>query len=116
MKSARRQTRLGMVRGIKREGVERYLGLPYAAPPIGHLRWREPQPAEPWRGTFDASQFPNRCLQAPAPDVLHDRATPGEMAEDCLYLNIYTPAGEGAGRPVMFWIHGGAFILSLIHI
>ena len=112
MKSARRQTRLGMVRGIEREGVERYLGLPYAAPPIGHLRWREPQPAEPWRGTFDASQFPNRCLQAPAPDVLHDRATPGEMSEDCLYLNIYTPAGEGAGRPVMFWIHGGAFILG----
>ena len=87
-----------MVRGSEREGVERYLGLPYAAPPIGHLRWREPQPAEPWRGTFDASQFPNRCLQASAPDVLHDRATPGEMSEDCLYLNIYTPAGDGAAR------------------
>lgn len=112
MEKVARQTRLGAVQGIEREGVERFLGLPYAAPPVGELRWREPQPAVPWQGTHDATRFPNRCWQAPPPDVLSGRETPGEMSEDCLYLNIYTPAGKGASRPVLFWIHGGAYVLG----
>ena len=107
-----KQTRLGAVQGTERESVERFLGLPYAAPPVGEWRWREPQPAAPWQGIHDATQFPDRCWQAPPPDVLSGRPTPGELSEDCLYLNIYTPAGGGSGRPVLFWIHGGAYVIG----
>jgi len=104
------KTCLGVVQGIEREGVAVFLGLPYAASPTGALRWRSPLPAAPWNGTFDATRFPNRCLQPPYPEILAGGELPGEQSEDCLYLNIYTPAATDANRPVICWIHGGGYI------
>jgi para-nitrobenzyl esterase len=95
----------GLVRGTTAGGVNEFLGLPYAAPPIGNLRWRPPAPAASWRGVRDASQFGPSCPQAPGPF-----APPGLLSEDCLYLNVYAPApgmNDQGGRPVLVWIHGG---------
>lgn len=102
-------TRLGKVTGVSSNGVQTYLGLPYARPPTGPARWRPPEPVEAW-SHLDATTYPNRCLQTPYADILGGREIPGEESEDCLYLNIYTPAADGKRRPVMFWIHGGAYI------
>lgn len=102
-------TRLGNVRGIAEEGLQTFLGLPYAAPPVGELRWQSPQPAATWNGTLDATEYPNRCYQTPYDPVLGLDDVKGTESEDCLYLNIYTPAADAARRPVLCWIHGGAY-------
>lgn len=104
------RTRLGAVRGIDRDGVSVFLGLPYAAPPTGGLRWRSPEPAPSWSATLDATRHPNRCPQPPYPEVLAGPEIPGEQSEDCLYLNVHTPAADRAGRPVICWIHGGGYL------
>lgn len=105
------QTRLGPVAASKHNDVVRVLGIPYAAPPVGEGRWMPPSPAEPWSGSLDATTYPNRCFGAPYMELLAaGREIPGAFSEDCLYLNIYTPAADGKKRPVMFWIHGGALI------
>ena len=91
-------------------GVEMFLGVPYAAPPVGERRWRPPAPAPGWSGVRDGSVPANRALQTPYAGVLGGRDLPGEESEDCLFLNIYTPAADAKRRPVMFWIHGGAYI------
>ncbi|RRS01236.1 carboxylesterase/lipase family protein [Glycomyces terrestris] len=95
----------GEVRGVAADGYREFLGIPYAAPPVGDLRWRPPQPAEPWDGTLDATRPAPRCLQ--------DARLSGDdvdRSEDCLHLNVTVPDDAGADLPVMVWIHGGGFI------
>ena len=96
----------GLVRGAAAAGVDEFLGIPYAAPPTGPLRWQPPQPAARWTGVRDATTFAPHCAQ---PTSTFGTAS---TSEDCLYLNVYTPPGTRplADRPVLVWIHGGAFV------
>ena len=96
----------GAVRGTSSGSVNEFLGIPYAAPPVGALRWQPPQPAANWSGVRDATQFAPHCPQS---------ATPfgqASTSEDCLFLNVFTPSRQQAGarHPVMVWIHGGALV------
>ncbi len=90
--------------------VIEWRGVPYAAPPVGDLRFRPPEPARPWAGVRDATRFGAAAAQAFSPLQALVGGVPGEASEDCLFLNIFAPAAAGAGRPVMVWIHGGAFV------
>jgi para-nitrobenzyl esterase len=92
----------GQIRGKAVGGVEAYLGIPFAAPPVGPLRWKPPQPVKPWEGVRDCTRFGPSC---PQPKALIG-GDPGPQSEDCLYLNVWTAPGA-AKRPVMVWIHGG---------
>ena len=102
----------GRLAGLRKGEVVSFKSIPFARPPIGPLRWRLPEPAEPWAGVRDATQFAPTCPQAPTQlETLMGMAV-GEQSEDCLYLNVWTPACDDARRPVMVWIHGGAFVLG----
>lgn len=95
----------GDVQGVVVKGVGQFLGIPYAAPPVGELRWRPPQEPAAWMGTRQADKFGGTCAQ-PQRGVF---AAPSNT-EDCLYLNIYTPETKpapAAKRPTMVWFHGG---------
>jgi len=95
----------GQIRGKQTAGTDEYLGLPYAAPPVGQLRWRPPQPPAHWHGIRAATQFAPHC---PQPVGVFGRPS---TSENCLYLNVFAPAGHRAsGLPVMVWIHGGGFV------
>ena len=96
----------GAVRGLANGAVDEFLGIPYAAPPVGALRWRPPQPAAGWSGVRDATRFAPHCPQSPSP------FGQASTSEDCLFLNVFTPGRQEAGppRPVMVWIHGGALV------
>jgi para-nitrobenzyl esterase len=90
--------------------VQVFKGIPYATPPVGDLRWRAPKPAQKWEGVRKADQFGATCMQTPYPEGSPYRTAPEPVSEDCLYLNIWTGAkSPKEGRPVMVWIHGGAF-------
>ena len=100
----------GKLQGKHDEGVDQFLGVRYAAPPVGALRWQAPQPVQPWTGVRNATSYGNRCAQLPSGNG------PREDTEDCLFLNVFAPAGhpghaaqDGArrGLPVLFMIHGG---------
>jgi para-nitrobenzyl esterase len=97
------RTQSGAVQGESTGGVDQWLGLPYAAPPVGSLRWKSPVPAASWHGVRSAATLPPACPQLPSGNG------PRSENEDCLYLSIYRPAGVSrrARLPVLFWIHGG---------
>jgi len=98
----------GAVRGLVKDGVDVYLGIPYAAPPVGNLRWRPPQPAHRWNGVRVATEYANTCPQV---TELGAFAGPSSTSEDCLYLNVFTTGSSHAhhhgSKPVIVWLHGG---------
>jgi para-nitrobenzyl esterase len=98
----------GSLQGSTAAGVTAYKGIPYAAPPVGNLRWEPPQPAAAWSGVRDATQYGHDCMQLPFPyDAAPLRTTP---AEDCLYANVWVPAHHTGPLPVMVWIYGGGWV------
>ena len=97
----------GALKGAVADGVESWKAIPYAAPPVGALRWRAPQPALKWDGVRDATAFANDCIQAVSPAAINALAKP--PAEDCLYLNVWRPLNAGRKRPVLVWFHGGGY-------
>ena len=100
----------GKLGGTTQNSIESFKGVPFAAPPVGELRWRAPQPVEPWSGVRAANAYSADCMQVPFPsDAAPLGTTP---SEDCLYLNVWRPAGTHPGDklPVMFWIYGGGFV------
>ena len=115
------KTKFGQVRGMeilsgKYEGISWYKSIPYAAPPIGELRWRPPQDAKPWSGVRDCSEFPCRPMQVGKNVILKHEPWTGDfhfdaypdMSEDCLYLSVATDAQTAEeNRPVFVWFHGG---------
>jgi para-nitrobenzyl esterase len=101
------QTHNGAVRGVSAGGADRFLGIPYARPPLKNLRFRPPQPPTSWRGVRDATDLPPACLQFQPTGVREGQA----VSEDCLYLDLYRPSGarSGAKVPVLVWFHGGGW-------
>ncbi|BBE16531.1 thermostable carboxylesterase Est50 [Aquipluma nitroreducens] len=95
----------GKIRGIRTEGVNIFKGIPYAGRVSGDRRFRRPAPLDPWTGVRDALQLGAPAIQAP-------RRNEPDPSEDCLFLNVWTPANDGKKRPVMFYNHGGGFVVG----
>src|SRR5271165_6592563 len=87
----------GLLQGTSEDGLTVYRGIPFAAPPLGDLRWRAPQPAAPWDGVRQADKFAPQCVQSIKPET---------TSEDCLYLNVWSPAKSAHAKvPVLVWIY-----------
>ena len=98
----------GVVQGVKTNNVIAFKGIPFAAPPVGDLRWRAPQAVQPWEGVLDANDYGNDCMQLPFPS---DAAPLGKTpAEDCLYVNVWKPADANENTPVLVWFYGGGYV------
>lgn len=112
-RTAEAVTRYGKVRGKREDGIVKFLGVPYAKPPLGELRFKAPKPLDRWHGVRDAVTFPNPAFQVAGnemgPNGNGRMPTP---SEDCLYLNIWTPAADRKRRPVMFYNHGGGYMIG----
>ena len=106
------KTRQGTLAGSAEQGIHIWRGIPYAAPPVGPLRWRAPQPAARWQGVRPAETFSAASWQ----DIDYCRelggGDPGAFSEDCLYLNVWAPASAAQPLPVMVWLHGGGFTIG----
>ncbi|NIJ35920.1 para-nitrobenzyl esterase [Sphingopyxis panaciterrae] len=105
----------GALHGAVDDGVVRFLGIPYAAPPVGERRWAPPEAPPAWQGSRDATTHGAACMQPITPDGFgpwtSEYVTPAPVSEDCLTLNVWAPEKRGARPlPVMLWIHGGAFM------
>jgi para-nitrobenzyl esterase len=105
-------TRSGKIAGSFVNGLYIFKGIPYAAPPVGELRWMPPQPVKKWDGVRDAKNFGAIAPQTVMPVGPFGQVPQPPQSEDCLFLNIWTPGLDNARRPVMVWIHGGAFTLG----
>lgn len=99
----------GKIQGSTDQNVTSFKGIPFAAPPVGNLRWKAPQPVTPWSDIKQTTQYGHDCMQLPFPS---DAAPLGTVpAEDCLVMNVWKPANaEGKNLPVMVWIYGGGFV------
>jgi len=96
----------GQLQGAADDGVLAFKGVPFAAAPVGELRWRPPQKAPAWTGVRDATRLGKDCLQGPIPN---DPGLGTDLSEDCLFLNVWRPAEAGPKKlPVLVWIYGGA--------
>ncbi len=99
------RTDTGVVRGFTADGADKFLGIPYAAPPVGARRWKAPAPAARWHGIRDATRYGSRCPQLPSSNGA------GSENEDCLFLNVYRPEHRQHGKaPVLVFIHGGGLL------
>lgn len=102
------KTAEGRISGLISDGALIFRGIPFAAPPVGALRWRAPQPVAPWQDVRPAATFAPRCTQPPVSAAEKAKAQP--ESEDCLYLNVTRPAGDARNLPVLFWIPGGGLV------
>src|SRR4026208_1695629 len=98
------KTENGTIDGtVEKSGVRSFKGIPFAAPPVGNFRWKEPQPAKNWQGTREAKQFAAHGMQYNIFGDMNFRS--GGMSEDCLYLNVWTPPGKNKGLPVLVYFY-----------
>ncbi len=114
-KQATVSTKTGRLEGLVKNGLYIFKGIPYAEPPVGKLRWAAPQPVKPWGGTRPAKEYGPICPQPmmPGGTAIGTPSFAGQaQSEDCLSLNIWTPGLDDGRRPVLFWIHGGAFYIG----
>jgi para-nitrobenzyl esterase len=105
MNTVQAETEYGAIQGIRERGVNIFKGVPYAGRVSGDRRFRDPAPLEPWAGVRDATQLGAPAIQPP-------RANEPDPDEDCLFLNIWTPANDDKKRAVMFYSHGGGFVIG----